>query len=1442
MKKNLLIAILATVVLFVCFKFFIHPAKQIQTSSVKKQIIGSREEKEDGIAEAQEMEFENTKDIKLGYIPKYRLIRATEDLRIARMKGTYAEKVDALGWSERGPNTDFIGPVNSNTRGTQAASDAVTAGRIRAIWVDLADASNHTVWAGGVSGGLWKTNDITSTAAGAWAVVNDFFANLSISSICQDPTNTNIMYFGTGEKTFNADAVRGGGIWKSIDHGLNWSLLANTTSFFNVSKILCDASGNVYVAIMGGGLQRSTDNGGTWTDISPILQTLPTPTILTPYITEIRISNTGRLHVVCGYRNTGGTSGYVYTDIPATVTSTTWTSPTTSFPTTYNTELAVAGATLYALPANASYFTPQIYKSTDGGDNWAVTPTSPPGTGVEPSINPGQQGWYDLAIGVDPANPNNVVAGGLNFYRSTDGGATWAQITRWVGTALNYVHADHHAVVWNGTQVLVGCDGGLFYSNNNGVSFADRNDGLRLKQFYSCAIHPTTANYFLAGAQDNGTHLLTNAGLGGSTEVVGGDGAFTHIDQDEPQYQFGAFTFSDYLRTTDGGASWDNVTYSTSIGQFINPTGYDDIRNKMYASAGAGQYVRWENPQTGSTFTPIAIPSFNGSTVRSLSVSRYTANRVFFGTAGGRIVKVDNADQAVPAQTNITGTGMSTATVSCIALGTDDNNLLTTFSNYGAIHVWVTATGGGAGGWTNISGNLPDIPVRWAMFYPEDNTKAIIATEMGIYETNLINGASTVWTQNASFPTVKTNMLQYRYGDNTVLAATHGRGLWTSNIPPASPYIRFASAYTYSPLNTEATSVSGSVCRNYKDYTLNMHIDQAPAGAATVTLNVSGGTATQGVDYDFTTNGNFAAPSSVLTFPNGATADLPVTIRVYNDAEIEGIESFTLSYSVSGATNAVAAPSSLSYTFYVDDNDLAPTVPGTSLTQTIGTGDFGGYFQPLRGNFQKAKSQYIYLASELTAAGFGAGNITSLGLNVISKTSTIPYTGLTISLKNTTNASFAATTFETGAILAYSQNYSTVTGMNTLNLSTPFNWDGTSNLLIEICYDNATATGSGDLVSTNTTVDAKGVWNRATTGTGCALAAVFNSASGAFVRPDITLTGANGGNPVETVLNNNRSEFVANNGTYYFYNGANIINSITNASANLGCVSSNVFEAGNTWQTFSGGLRSQKVIEIIPTTNPGASYTVSLYYTAAELAGKAPATLKIAKTTAATMAAANAGNTIIAGTTSFTAYGTGYLFTASFTGFSKFFLVDNNVSLPVTLLKFDGRLVKNVNVLEWSTSSEQNSKAFDIEKSSDGINFYSIGTVPAARNSNSKRDYSFTDNQVNELNYYRLKMTDMDSRFLTSQVVLIRNPNAQQDVRVVQNPFQSNIIVRFAKTPQQKVKFELTNVHGAVVYRSETGTSTQVTIDVSSLNLSKGVYLLRTLVDNKTFIHKLVKQ
>ena len=270
-------------------------------------------------------------------------------------------------------------------------------------------------------------------------------------------------------------------------------------------------------------------------------------------------------------------------------------------------------------------------------------------------------------------------------------------------------------------------------------------------------------------------------------------------------------------------------------------------------------------------------------------------------------------------------------------------------------------------------------------------------------------------------------------------------------------------------------------------------------------------------------------------------------------------------------------------------------------------------------------------------------------------------------------------------------------------------------------------------------------------------------------------------------------------------------------------------------------MRSEKVFDISPTTNSGASYTIGLYFTTAELAGFDPATLQIAKTDAATIGAATAANTIIAPTT-YIAYANGYLFTASFTGFSQFFLESPGVALPVTLLTFNGNLDNNNILLNWRTSSEQGSKYFDIEKSQDGTNFTTIGKLPAAGTSSSERVYHFTDRKPYEYNYYRLKMINIDGKFTYSGTILIKNLNVSQLLWVGNNPFHDIINIHLAKIPQQSIKVELINESGARVYFKEFTSTNFLNVDVSKLNMASGVYILRTAVDGKIYTNKLLKQ
>lgn len=737
-------------------------------------------EKKDGYTgpgEREEFEFNRVKDPKTGRVPGDRLLIAKEITQQSKnILLPSAARTNALSWQERGPIFDFVGPSNGNSRGILVgqAPNTYTSGRIRAVLVDQSDVTGNTVFVGGVDGGLWKCTNFLSTDPPNWTIISDFFSNMAISSIAQNPTNPDIMYFSTGEPTSNADRVLGNGIWKSTNHGVTWTLLGSTSTFTQTFKILVDNNHNVYAALRGLGVQRSNDGGTTWSVI--------TPPGTGASCTDIELSSTGVLHASFGYFTSGGTALYRYTTSPATATSADWNTPV-GLPTTgFNRiELATRGNLIYGVPTNTSNQVVSTYRSDDGGANWIKNNL----VDYPAAINvTNGQGWYNLAFEINPLNGAQFLVGGLDAYLTTDSGKTLVLKTNWV-QAPPYVHADHHTYKWSadGLRIMMATDGGMAVSKDGGATFADRNQNLGIKQFYGVAIHPTTTNHFLGGTQDNGSHLLTNPGNSSSVEVTGGDGALSAIDQDQPQFQFTTYVYNRYRRSTNGGSTWSQVNFTSGgdKGMFINPWDYDNNNNAIYAAWTAGNYFRWPDPATSGSGTAVAHASIVG-TISMVTVSPYTAHQIYLGTNSGSLLKVSSANTATPTVTSIKDGAMPAAGyVSSIKTGTSDENLIMSFSNYGVLNVWVSTNGGTS--WTAIDGNLPDMPVRSVMFYPGSNSKAIIATETGVWETDNINGGSTVWTANSTFPLVRTDMLEFRPFDGTIAAATHGRGIWTAVIP-----------------------------------------------------------------------------------------------------------------------------------------------------------------------------------------------------------------------------------------------------------------------------------------------------------------------------------------------------------------------------------------------------------------------------------------------------------------------------------------------------------------------------------------------------------------------------------------------------------------------------------------------------------------------------------
>lgn len=182
--------------------------------------------------------------------------------------------------------------------------------------------------------------------------------------------------------------------------------------------------------------------------------------------------------------------------------------------------------------------------------------------------------------------------------------------------------------------------------------------------------------------------------------------------------------------------------------------------------------------------------------------------------------------------------------------------------------------------------------------------------------------------------------------------------------------------------------------------------------------------------------------------------------------------------------------------------------------------------------------------------------------------------------------------------------------------------------------------------------------------------------------------------------------------------------------------------------------------------------------------------------------------------------------------------------LPVELTEFKGSLQNNKTaLLQWTTSFENNSKHFELERSFDGINYRTITTVAAAGNSSSTRQYSYVDREpLTENNYYRLRSVDMDGNSKLSTVVLLKLPGAQQDIQVLGNPFKNKIVIRFVKPPEAKGELRLSDMTGRLVARRAIGPGEQQMEFAISGTAAAGTYVLQAVINGKTYTAKLLKE
>jgi photosystem II stability/assembly factor-like uncharacterized protein len=756
----------------------------------------------------------------LDAMPAYstRLERPIERSRVQRISSDKRfQRPDSLGeWEPVGPGN--IG------------------GRTRTLVIH--PTQPEIMYAGGVSGGVWKTTD----GGLSWTPLADQIANIAVNSMAIHPENPDVLYVGTGEGYFREIVrgtwlpLRGAGIFKTEDGGASWSRLRSTESsaFHWVNDlIISQRNPEVIYAATRTGVHLSEDAGSTWTHL------------LDPDVNggcldlALRTNqNFDWLYASCGtferasiYRRRMSRTGE-------------W-EMVLSEPGMGRTTLAIAPSQqniIYALSASTfggryEHALHAVYRSSAAGaaGSWSVQVDNNDSEklntllltnaisasyvdcewGDNDSWVP--MGWYCNVIAVDPVNPNVVWAAGVDLFRSDDGGRNWGLASYWWADDSSWVHADQHAIVfhpdYDGSSVPTmysATDGGIFRTNNpnasvgrseaaicdpgqSRVGFLNLNRGFGITQFYHGAPYGNAESY-VAGTQDNGTLLGQDIwGYDGWRHINGGDGGYVAVDPEDTRTMYVESQWFGFRKSGNGGNSFrdavDGISESFRNFLFITPFVMDPNDSSRLWTGGRRA---WRTDNGADLWTAASTTNLGSGQVSALAVEPGNSDFVVIGTTDGFIYRNESALEAGPG-TIWQSSRLRQGFVSSVAFDPSSPGVVyAAFAGFGGPHVW--RSDDRAVTWTPIDGTgstaIPDMPVHSIVVDPTNPRRLYLGTDLGVMTS--IDEGRTWASENTGFANAVTEWVALDSDDQGVpwlFAFTHGRGAWRvplKQLPPTS--------------------------------------------------------------------------------------------------------------------------------------------------------------------------------------------------------------------------------------------------------------------------------------------------------------------------------------------------------------------------------------------------------------------------------------------------------------------------------------------------------------------------------------------------------------------------------------------------------------------------------------------------------------------------------
>ncbi len=1274
------------------------------------------------------------------------------------------------------------------------------------------------------SGGIFKTSNEGAT----WKPLSDNLPQTTCASLLINPINPNTMYLGTGDANYDGNGL---GVYKSTDAGATWFVSNSGMGSILVSEMYFTPNDtNTIIAACKNGIYKSINAGATWTKKTTVNVSYRSLCYKPQSTTILYAASTTNFY---SSFNNGET--WISTNINPAITSA-------------GIKIAVCPSDtsrIYCLVWKSGATSPfgGIYKSTNNGGTFTLQADTPNIMGYSNNgTSMDGQGAYNMALIVDPLDANILYMGAINLWKSTNAGASYSLLSHW-----GYgVHADKHNFLfspYNKNKLYICHDGGLDRSSNAGATWTTLEDGLSASEFYKMGASGLYNDYIIGGLQDNGKDIGINKTF---STIGGGDWS--------GDFEFDKFDSS--LVYEHGGVRRNIVlNNSASInghgGVYLAHPNNSNVLFEIDTNVRISTNLRVV-PSTAVTWTTIsAIAGTVPTGTKCHAYAKASSGTYYVAFSPQLFYKSININDPIPSFTQITSFPFGSGEViKQIETADNDSNTLYAVSSLNRLY----KSNNKGLTWFNISKNLPASTfIKFELDQNANDSSMYLCTPFAVYYRNssLVNWVS--FSQGLPVVARISDMEIMCNGTekSRLFISTYGRGIWISNL--------YSTANKAPIVDFSMQANSNQTCAN--TYILNSNCANSPNKTIWRITPQTGWQFINGTDSSNTraeiifsipgaytisliASNNFGSNTKNIYFnyaPNTASPCLTTTTNLSGYGM--GIQQFEFNTLLNSSGIGVA--SNTDYTC----NKSTFVKAGTTYTAYITTGTTNPENQKIYIDYNN--NGVFTDANELVASQAAGTGKRPISVSILS---TPPLPQQFLRMRVVTN--FSTATAASCGVLSYGESEDYAIFIDTLipliNIGIPkpqvngnFIATFTSNKSLigfdsnDIVLTNGSAskfmqTGPFEFSCTVTPSVYGKVWVQINANSFTDLAGNSN-----LLAIDSTY---NGWVPVETnlsVRNNTIGPFE----TDTFYSPAGNIMAISSnlSGFNYGLCTLSIDSAGIGTSNYASNTSANKKIArktfrlITSNNNTSGQIAIRLFYSQAEInawklaTGNNFSNANIIKTPAA----------ISTGTLANGQYGTNRntapyssndssIYAIFNSGFGGFAIGADVIVLPVKFLEFSATKIKNQVVLNWTTSSETNSAYFEVERSTDGIEFEKIARLKAAGNSTNLKYYTITDKNYAALNvqtvYYRIKEIDMDASFDYSVCRTIEKEEEEIQITLMPQPAKDLLTINCKQALE--FKYEIWDNNGQLQSK---GSSNSQNTQLAISNLKSGIYYLHLI-------------